>query len=121
MGVDFLDVEENAGERSGEVEGGVICIVGREDKSVCEGGGGEVWSDKGLVVDVGGFFLVAAVCWAVHLGWLDMVGCGVTARVITVEVLMGDRLMQCRRAFEQINGWPLSCQSLLPGSQPVET
>lgn len=54
VGVDFLDVKEDAGERGGEVEGGVGGVVGGEDEGVGEGGGGEGGIEEELVVDVGG-------------------------------------------------------------------
>lgn len=54
VGVYFLQVEEDAGERGGEVERGVGYIVGCCDESVCEGGGGEGGGEEGFVVDVGG-------------------------------------------------------------------
>ena len=53
VGVDFLGVEEEAGERGGEVEGwGVRGEVGAEDEAVGVGRGGEGWGCEGRVVDV---------------------------------------------------------------------
>lgn len=53
VGVDFLGVEEDAGERGGEVEGwGVGGEVGAEDEAVGVDGGGEGWGCEGRVVDV---------------------------------------------------------------------
>ena len=54
VGVDFLDVEEDTGERGGEVEGRVCRVVGCENEGVGEGGGGEGGIEEELVVDVGG-------------------------------------------------------------------
>ena len=55
VGVDFLDVEQDAGERGGEVEGRVGGVVGRCDEGIGEGDGGEGRVEEGFVVDVGGF------------------------------------------------------------------
>lgn len=52
--VDFLDVEEDAGERGGEVEGCVGGVVGLVDEGVGVGGGGEGWGEEGFGVEVGG-------------------------------------------------------------------
>lgn len=70
VGVDFLDVEEDAGEGGGEVEGGVGGVVGGEDEGVGESGGGEGGIEEELVVDVGG---VGGFCLVMvgggHCGW----------------------------------------------------
>lgn len=54
VGVDLLEVKEDAGERGGEVEGGVGGVVGCRDEGVGEGLGGEGRGEEGFVVDVGG-------------------------------------------------------------------
>lgn len=53
VGVDFLGVEEDTGERSGEVEWGVCLVVRAPDKSVGKSGGRECRGEEGFVVDVG--------------------------------------------------------------------
>ena len=58
VGVDFLDVEEDARQRGGEVERGVGRIVRRRHERVGEGDGREGRIQEGFVVDVGGFRLV---------------------------------------------------------------
>lgn len=55
VGVDFLEVEEDAGERGGEVDGGVGGVVGGGYECAGEGVGGEGGREEGLVVDVGDF------------------------------------------------------------------
>lgn len=55
MGVDFLEVEEDAGEGGGEVERGVGGVVGAGYEGGGEGVGGEGGGEEGLVVYVGDF------------------------------------------------------------------
>ena len=72
VGVNFLDVEEDAREWGGEIEGCVGGIVGRGDEGVGEGGGGEGWVEEGFVVDVGGL----RVGHGGGMGWGVGCGCG---------------------------------------------
>ena len=72
MGVYFLGVEEDSREGCGEVERGVGGVVGTEDEGICELGGGEVWGEEGLVVNVGG-----VIFGGVHFEGLG--GCGILA------------------------------------------
>lgn len=55
VGVDFLEVEEDAGEGGGEVERGVGGVVGAGYEGGGEGVGGEGGGEEGLVVYVGDF------------------------------------------------------------------
>lgn len=71
VGIDFLEVEEDAGEGGGKGEGCVGCIVGGLDEVVGKGVGGEGGREEGFVVDVGRLFV--GLCW---LGGLRRTGVG---------------------------------------------
>lgn len=53
VGVDFLGVEENAGEGGREVEWGVSVVVCAADESVRECRGGECGGEEGFIIDIG--------------------------------------------------------------------
>lgn len=80
MGVYFLEVEEDAGEWGGEVEGGVGYVVGCCDEGVCEGGWGEVWGEESFVVDVG--WVGVCHCWSSRIQIRYSIGGGGAATVM---------------------------------------
>lgn len=52
VGVDFLDVEEDAREGRGKVEGCVGRVVGLEDEGVGVGRWRKIWGQEGLCIEV---------------------------------------------------------------------
>lgn len=66
MGVNFLNVKQNAPQGGGEIEGELGRVVGGEDEGVGEGGGRKGGGEEGLVVDVGGLVRVRGVVGVGH-------------------------------------------------------
>jgi len=96
MRVYFLRVEQDSGERRGEVERGIGGVICGQDKGVCECRGGECGGEEGFVVNIrrivffgghrGGLRLYAAL--AIGLRIAEYVRLAVFQAVVELELFV---------------------------------